>query len=75
MFLLKIDFTPLHSHNPISENSHLSNTRTGWNKRLWRAEFFVQYMKKYFYYIGINEQGGGAKTQKSISETARLLDR
>ena len=38
--------------------SHLSNKRTGWNKRVLRAEFFCYYMKKSFYYIEINEQGG-----------------
>ena len=31
-------------------------------------------MKKGFYYIETTSKGGGGKTQKSVSEAARLLD-
>ena len=42
----------------FDDYSHLSNKRTGWNKRVLRAEFFVNTWKKGFYYIEINKQGG-----------------
>ena len=53
--------------------SHLSNKRTGWNKRVLRAEFFCYYMKKRLL-LHRNKRAGGTKAQKSISE-ALLLDR
>ena len=56
------------------EYSHLSNKRTGWNKRVLRAEFFCYYMKKRLL-LHRNKRAGGEKAQKSISEAARLLDR
>ena len=54
--------------------SHLSNKRTGWKKRVLRADFFCYYMKKRLL-LHRNKQagGGGAKGQKSISQAARLL--
>jgi hypothetical protein len=54
--------------------SHLSNKRTGWNKRVLRADFFCYYMKKWLL-LHRNKRAGRAKAQKSISEAARLLDR
>ena len=56
------------------EYSHLCNKQPEWTKRVWKAEFFVHYVKKGFYYIEKTNRGvGGQKLNTTLPNHNILL--
>ena len=54
--------------------TYLCNKQPEWTKRVWKAEFFVHYVKKGFYYIEKTNRGvGGQKLNTTLPNRNILL--